>query len=67
VVELFHSQKGSQTDCFLTGQSEVQKESPAVLARKRRFLSILGMIARAFYSRVQRIESRTSDSRASFD
>jgi hypothetical protein len=42
------SQKDSQNDCFLTGQSEVQKNSPAALARKRRFLRILDMVARVF-------------------
>jgi hypothetical protein len=56
----FDSEDGSQTDCFLTGQSEVQNESPAALARKRRFLRPLDRAARAFPSRLQRIERRTS-------
>ena len=38
MVEPADSQSGSQTDCFLTRQSEVAVESPVTLARERLLL-----------------------------
>jgi hypothetical protein len=48
VVEPVRLSKWFADDCFLSGQSEVQKVSPAALVRKSRILRNSAMFAPAF-------------------
>ena len=59
MVDSARPQNGSQTDCSLTEQSELPKESPAESREFAGFVANSGIVARAFPTRIRQIERNT--------